>query len=451
MAIRPSPLEIKIGMEVYASSTRGIGGKIRSEPEDFIVEEVLLDGSKASVHPCRGTRQVSGRGRYLICLLIKRGWDTLVATEKIAREIGVSPDMISIAGIKDAHALTAQHISIGAFSPEKIKIRLKGVSLIPMRFSEEKISAKILLGNQFGIAVRSIMYDPAEAYGIIDETWREISSLGGAPNFFGHQRFGTIRPITHIVGKFLVKERFEAAAMTFLSEPSGYEEPHTRRAREHLRETFDFTSALKRFPKGLTYERLMLRYLAKYPRDFLGAFRRLPIRLRRFFVQAYQSYLFNRFLSERMKRGISLVDVRYGDYVVNIGAKGLPTSRSTKVERGNLHPILSRIRRGKAALALPVIGFDQGLSDGIQGEIEREILEQEGVQPQDFQIKRMPESSAPGGLRRALSPIMNMGFKTWSVDGEAAAKFRFMLHKGSYATVVLREFMKPQDPISSGF
>ena len=179
MTIRPSPLEIKIGMEVYASSTRGIGGKIRSEPEDFIVEEVLLDGSKASVHPCRGTRQVSGRGRYLICLLIKRGWDTLVATEKIAREIGVSPDMISIAGIKDAHALTAQHISIGAVSPEKIKIRLKGVSLIPMRFSEEKISAKILLGNQFGIAVRSIMYDPAEAYGIIDETWRRSRVSAG--------------------------------------------------------------------------------------------------------------------------------------------------------------------------------------------------------------------------------------------------------------------------------
>ena len=343
MTIQASPLEIELGMEVYASSTRGIGGKIRSEPEDFIVEEVLLDGSKASVHPCRGTRQVSGRGRYLICLLIKRGWDTLVATEKIAREIGVSPDMISIAGIKDAHALTAQHISIGAIQPEKIRINLKGVSLIPIRFSEEKISAKSLLGNQFRVTVRSILCSSSEARRIIDETWRELLRLGGVPNFFGHQRFGTVRPLTHLVGRFLVKERFEEAAMTFLSEPSEYEESRTRRAREHLRETLDFTSALKRFPKSLIYERLMLRYLAKYPKDFLGAFRKLPVKLRRFFVQAYQSYLFNRFLSERMKRRISLMDVQEGDYAVNIGVKGLPTCKFIKVEKKNLRSIRSKI------------------------------------------------------------------------------------------------------------
>jgi len=451
VTIQPSPLEIKLGIEVYASSTRGIGGRIRSELEDFVVEEVLLDGSKASIQLRRNTYQISGRGRYLICILIKKGRDTLVTVEKIAKQIGVSPDMISIAGIKDTHALTAQHISIGAISPEKIKTSLKGITLIPLRFSEDKISAKTLLGNQFEITVRSIFYSPSEAYRMISETWREILSLGGVPNFFGHQRFGTIRPITHIVGRFLVKQRFEEAAMIFLSEPSEYEESHTRIAREHLRETLDFSSTLKRFPKSLTYERLMLRHLSKYPRDFLGAFRRLPIKLRRLFVQAYQSYLFNRFLSGRIKRKISLTDVQEGDYVVSIGSNGLPTGRFTKVEKGNLHLILSEIKKGRAALALPVIGFNQNLSDGIQGEIEKEILEQENIQPRDFQIKKMLEASARGGLRRALAPVINMNFETKPADDESIARFRFMLHKGSYATVVLREFMKPQDPISSGF
>ena len=134
MAVQPSHLEVKLGMEVYASSTRGIGGRIRSELEDFLVEEVLLDGSKASVQLRRNTYQISGHGRYLICILIKKGRDTLVTVEKIAKQIGVSPDMIGIAGIKDTHALTAQHISIGAISPEKIKTNLKGVYLIPTRF-----------------------------------------------------------------------------------------------------------------------------------------------------------------------------------------------------------------------------------------------------------------------------------------------------------------------------
>ncbi len=451
MTVQVSSLEAKLGMEVYASSTPGIGGKIRSELEDFIVEEVLLDGSKASVNLRRGRYPISGRGGYLVCVLIKRGWDTLSVIEKIARQIGISPDMINIAGIKDAQALTAQHISIGAASPEKIRINLKGVCLIPMYYSKEKISTGILMGNQFDITVRSILHGPSETQRLISETWREISNLGGAPNFFGHQRFGTIRPITHMVGKHIVKRRFEEAVMLFLSEPSERETPQARDAREYLRETCDFRSALKRFPRSLSYERLMLRYLSRYPRDYLGALRRLPVKLRRLFVQAYQSYLFNRFLSGRMKREISLTHVQKGDYVVNIGAKGLPTESFTRVGDEIFHSVSSKVEEGKMALAIPVIGFDQELSSGVQGEIEREILEQEGIQPQDFKIEGMPESSMRGGLRKALASVMNLSFETRSSDSETSARFRFMLHRGSYATVVLREFMKPEDPVSSGF
>jgi len=451
VAIQASPLDVKLGMEIYASSTPGIGGKIRSKHEDFIVEEVLLDGSKASIHLREGACQISGRGRYLICILIKRGWDTLAVIERIARQIGISPEMISIAGIKDAQALTAQHISIGAVSPEKIKTNLKDAYLIPIRFSEEKISTRNLMGNQFHITVRSILHSSLETRRMIIETWREISSLGGVPNFFGHQRFGTIRPITHMVGKFIIKERFEDAAMIFLSEPGEHESPQAENAREYLRETMDFRSALKRFPRGLLYERLMLRYLSRYPRDFLGALRRLPVKLRRLFVQAYQSYLFNRFLSERMKRKISLIHIQKGDYIINIGARGLPTEGFIKVKDENLDSISSKVEKEDVALALPVIGFEQQLSGGVQGEIEMEILEQEGVQPRDFRVKKMPECSMRGNLRRALASVMNLKFETESADGGTIANFRFMLHKGSYATVLLREFMKPEDPVSSGF
>jgi len=449
--VQPSPLEVKLGMEVYASSTRGIGGKIRSELEDFIVEEVLLDGSKASVQLCRDPCQISGRGRYLICILIKKGWDTLSVIEKIAEEINVSSDMINIAGIKDAQALTAQHISIGAITPEKIKINLKDVHLIPTRFSEDKISTRILMGNQFNITVRSIFHSSSETYSMISETWREISRLGGVPNFFGHQRFGTIRPITHMVGKFILKKRFEEAAMLFLSEPSEHETSQARNAREYLRETCNFRLALKKFPKSLSYERLMLKYLSKYPRDFLGAFRRLPLKLRRFFVQAYQSYLFNRFLSERIKRKISLTHIQEGDYVIRIGAEGLPMNSSTRAEKGNLLLISSEVEKGRMALAIPIIGFDQEPSGGVQGEIEKKILEEENIQPQDFRIESLPEFSVRGGLRKALASVMSFRFEARSAGDEVAAKFGFMLHKGSYATVVLREFMKPEDPVSSGF
>ena len=68
-------------------------------------------------------------------------------------------------------------------------------------------------------------------------------------------------------------------------------------------------------------------------------------------------------------------------------------------------------------------------------------------------MKGMPETSVRGGLRKALASVMNMNFEINSVAtySEVMAKFSFMLHKGSYATVVLREFMKPENPVSSGF
>ena len=80
----------------------------------------------------------------------------------------------------------------------------------------------------------------------------------------------------------------------------------SRQARQELQETRDFKQALENFPNQLRFERLMLNHLADNPEDFVGAFQRLPLKLQQLFVQAHQSYLFNRFLSERVKHGYSL-------------------------------------------------------------------------------------------------------------------------------------------------
>ena len=133
---------------------------------------------------------------------------------------------------------------------------------------------------------------------------QELEALGGIPNFFGHQRFGTTRPITHLVGKALVRGDFEEAAMLFLAKPSVHEHPASRQARQELQSTKNFKQALENFPKQLRFERLMLNHLADNPDDFVGAFQRLPVKLQELFVQAHQSYLFNRFLSERIKHGL---------------------------------------------------------------------------------------------------------------------------------------------------
>ena len=96
-------LEKKLGIEIYATHSPGIRGCIRRFFEDFVVEELLVDGSKATISPVAMTNQ-SGGGRYLLCVMVKRNWDTIIATRVIAKRLGVSPKRIQIAGLKDTKA-----------------------------------------------------------------------------------------------------------------------------------------------------------------------------------------------------------------------------------------------------------------------------------------------------------------------------------------------------------
>ncbi|HML04127.1 MAG TPA: tRNA pseudouridine(13) synthase TruD [Candidatus Bathyarchaeia archaeon] len=445
--------EKNLGISVYATKTSGIGGAIRRRPGDFVVEEVLTNGAKASVAPVGYPSQL---GRYLVCVLVKEDWDTLLAVRAIAQKLGISQERIGIAGLKDTKALTAQHISLYGVRPKEIsRLSFKNITVHPLCYADEKISTKLLFGNQFTTIIRSISLEQSDVKKLIDTTQSQLLALGGAPNFFGHQRFGTVRPITHSVGRAIVEEDLERATSIFLASSSKHEHPAAREARERLTVSKDFHEALNSFPAHLKYERLVLRRLVLYEKDFLGAVRELPLRLRKLFVQAFQSYLFNRFLSERISQGIQLKEARIGDFVVPLDENGLPQKNDDTVTQNLLSKINKTIEERKACVAIPLVGFKQPLSKGLQGEIEQKILEEENVKPKDFQISTMHEVSAPGGLRAVLTPIIDFAADTPMNDSENPLKnqvrLRFALRKGSYATMPLREFMKPDNVIGAGF
>jgi len=442
-------------MEVYATQSPGIGGRIRQFTEDFVVQEIMVDGSKAEFSPVE-THEPIGEGRYLICVLVKRDWDTLLAVKNVARRLGISPKRIQIAGMKDAKAITSQHISISGVPPERVlQVKIKDITLHPLHFSKNRIFSQLLLGNQFQVAVRAISRTSPVIEQRVKDVQDELSSLGGPPNFYGHQRFGTIRPITHLVGRFLAQGELEKATLTFLAQPSTHEHPESREARERLQDTQNFEEAFRCFPRHLGYERLMLGHLAKQPRDFVGAFRNLPLKLRKLFVQAYQSFLFNKFLSERIRRGIRLDEAQIGDYAVNLDDQGLPTTEFMQVTASSLQTVKEALKKDKMLVAIPLVGFKQPPSQGVEGEIEREILEIEKVRLQNFHVSFMPEVSAPGELRTILAPTIDLSAEEASKDSENPSKrgvrLDFTLHRGSYATVLLREFMKPLDVIKAGF
>ncbi|MEM2970911.1 MAG: tRNA pseudouridine(13) synthase TruD [Candidatus Bathyarchaeia archaeon] len=461
MSVFVSKLEKLIGLEVYATKTLGVGGVIRQFVDDFVVEEILVDGSKAEISPTKAEhtalRSSSVKNRFLLCVLVKRNWDTFLALKAIAEQLGVNPKNIDVAGIKDAKALIAQHITIGGATAETVKkVNVKDIEIRPVGYFRERLSSYYLFGNSFQITIRAISHSKSAIKKRIAQTMRELEALGGIPNFFGHQRFGVTRPITHLVGKSLMQGDLRKAVMLFLAKPSPNENPESRQARQQLCKSQNFKQALKSFPKQLRYERLMLKHLTKKPEDFAGAFKKLPAKLQRLFPQAYQSYLFNKFLSKRLANGIPLERAEVGDYVVNVQRNGLPMLTMYRVVKAEtLAEINEAIKAGKMRLALPLVGFRQKPSQGVQGEIEKQILEEEGITPENFKIPFMPEISSKGELRTALTPIGNFQLKKVSDDqanpNKNKAKISFTLHRGSYATILLREIIKPCNPIKTRF
>jgi tRNA pseudouridine13 synthase len=437
----------------------GVSGVIREEVEDFVVEEVLVDGSKAQVNGAAQSRVLGStvqRQRYLLCIFVKRNWDTFIALKNTAKQLGVDQGRIQIAGIKDAKAVTAQHLTVdGGLLEDAAKVNVKDIQVIPLGYVHEALSTYYLLGNYFTVKIKAVKLKQLTVETRLARALKEIEAAGGIPNFFGHQRFGTTRPITHLVGKALVKGDFEEAAMLFLAKPSVYEHPASRQARRQLEETGNFKQALDYFPQQLRFERLMLTHLADNPCDFVGAFQRLPLKLQELFVQAHQSYLFNRFLSGRLAHGYVLNRAEAGDYVVGVERSGLPLTNVPKIVTAEAQAAVNeQVKAGKMRVALPIVGVQQKkLSEGVMGQIEREVLEKEAIKLEELRVNPLSRVSYKGGLRTAAAPVRNLKLNvSANPDGKGCqAELSFMLLRGCYATVLLREIMKPANPLTAGF
>jgi tRNA pseudouridine13 synthase len=446
-----------LGLEIYTTSSLGVGGRIRGAAEDFQVEEVLVDGSKAQVNPSEEKQALGAsleRQRHLLCVLVKRNWDTFIAAKNVGAQLGLGQNTLQIAGIKDAKAVTAQYVTIENQTIEDAaKVAVKDVTLRPIGYLRNPLSVFYLLGNSFTIKITEITQPEAQVKEQVNQTIAEVNQTGGIPNFFGHQRFGTTRPITHFVGKAILGGNFEEAAMLFLAKPSPDEHPSSRKARTELRDSRDFKVALENYPKQLRYERSMLNYLNNNQADFKGAFQVLPQKLQALFVQAYQSYLFNRFLSERVKAGLPLNRAEVGDFVVGVERSGLPMVNVAKpVTADSQAKTNEALAAGKMRLALPIAGFKQKLSDGEMGKLEQRVLQEEAVNMDDFRVAVNSRLGGRGGLRTALTPVKD--FKLLGINqetGGVSVSLSFMLFRGCYATVLLREIMKPQNLIAAGF
>ncbi len=397
-----------------------------------MVQEILTDGRVAEFDPAPFLKDVSATSKSSgLYILVKENLDTLEALRLIAAKLRIKRTGVKFFGLKDKRAQTAQFVVLNPIKESRMELSLPHGSMKLALVGEDAASSVTpkLWGNLFRIRMTGIEMQASEVENTINETLHELNQAGGITNFYGHQRFGTRRQITHEVGRRIVAGDLPGAIETFLWYDRG-----------------SWT-----MPPAANFERHMMNYMHENRDDYSGTLRQVPVTLRQLFVHAFQSFLFNRFLSARIAEGMPLDRALEGDWTLGTDPGGYSLDEPLKATVTNLQALNHQIKSGEKRLALPVPGYSTELSGGHQGQLEMRIMSAEGVSLKAFYTGALPEASSPGKLRCATVPASRLEWKMSRQDNSYTATFEFRLPKESYATVFLREIMKPQNPIAAGF
>ena len=419
--------EADVGMSFYLSDIDGTGGRLKKAPEDFIVKEIT-----------NGPEPVED-GKFVIVEVTSRNWETNRLVRLLSRDLGISRERIGFAGTKDKRAITMQLMSFECPMSYLEKIDLKDVEIKNPYTARRGIQIGDLKGNSFAINVRDCDMPVKDIGRTLDSITQTIREMGGFPNYFGVQRFGTIRPITHKVGEFIVRGDLEGAVRCYVSDPSLFEDEISSGVRKALSEENDWSSLFRDMPDSLSFEKIMVEHIILNPDDWKGAIEKLPKNLQMMFVHAYQSYLFNKMLSERMRMGLPLSNPVIGDVVIPLDSNRIPQHENPIVTTpGNFDLVARQIRCGRAFITIPLFGSESRLSCGDMGEIERSIIKEENISQNDFIVPGLPNCSSKGSRREVLCPVTGLSH----ITAGKGYGISFSLPKGNYATCLLREYMK---------
>lgn len=305
-----------------------LGGTLKT-CEDFVVREIIEPKFLRKFE-----RKDSGvkktEGRFLLVLMKKHGMTTAEAIKNIENALDINKNDIGYAGLKDKFSVSYQYLTISA-TEEKIKsVKLDNIELSVVGRTNKKIFPGNLVANEFEITL----------HGCNKKEISSIGKLGVLPNYFGFQRFSKCN---HVIGKCMVKRDFEAA-LNLINE------------------------------NGCCYSDI----------------RSVPKKMLKFFVHAYQSWLFN----EALCSYVSTKKLLFND--------------------------------------VKIFGFNTVLGNNKFDAILKKLISREGISSKDFMFPEL-RFSCPGGLRPAFLKISGLDYNVIS----DVVKLKFTLSKGSYATNVL--------------
>jgi tRNA pseudouridine13 synthase len=345
-----TPSQLDETVPYVTASIPPLGGRIRSTPEDFRVDERPL------YLPC-------GEGEHLYIRVTKRSLSTPDLVLRLSSQLHIKARSIGVAGLKDAQAVTTQMVSLQGVKTEMVEALLtdeRVLALDVLGRHRNRLRKGHHAGNHFRLVIRDVS-ERSEDFlpRLFDELLRR-----GVPNYFGPQRQGRAGTNFQLGAELLQDEQ---------------------------------------------------------RRNRMSRSKRL------WFMNAYQSYLFNRILAQRIE---NLDRVFQGDWAMKTENGACFLVEQPEVEQ-------SRADRFEISPTGPLFGSRAPWATGYPGEIERAVAADAGMTPEA--LSKAGTECGFRGERRALRVRLND--LEWTLQGRDLT-LSFWLPPGSYATSVLREVIK---------
>ncbi len=176
--------ELDLSLPYVTADLPGIGGVLRADAEDFVVEEVPLYAAQ-------------GEGQHLYVNVTKVGLTTKEVQLALERLFSLKKGDVSFAGMKDKRARTTQTFSLNVGHKPAIFAETAAATIaanLPLTvnwadFHGNKLKPGHLLGNRFTIRVTELALPLVEAYARAQAVVGRLKTTG-LPNYFGMQRLG---------------------------------------------------------------------------------------------------------------------------------------------------------------------------------------------------------------------------------------------------------------------
>ncbi|HIP42691.1 MAG TPA: tRNA pseudouridine(13) synthase TruD [Aquifex aeolicus] len=374
--------------------------RIKEKPEDFYVKEIK-------------DLNLKDKGEFAFFLLRKKDMTTIDAIRHISRRFNIPLKNISFAGLKDKKAITEQYISIKGLKSEVVErlgnYQAENLSLRFLGFSDKGTELGEIEGNYFEITVRGI----TRRHRAVFSYMKDLVSEFGCENYFGEQRFGSVKHAKEFVIKHLLKHDYEEAMKEYLTSLKN------KRLKKMLIKAWrDWERFLELMPKGSTPETEVIQAL-KRGESFKNAFMVLPKNVRLMFAFAYQSYLWNRYLHTFI--------VRYLRYC---------RTPFIKWELAFFNEMSERIWKEIEDIEISYLGLDYPPKNKKIEIIIKEVLKEEKITYKMLMAERIGIKLFSDGVRKAFFKPVDL--KVIEDKGKTM-KLAFTLPPGSYATVLLRK------------